>query len=75
MDERDPISESLERIDRGDVGGTLREGRREFGAAGMVDRPDMGRSQAGQTLLERMRARFSPRSAERNDAARSQTRR
>ena len=75
MDERNQIDESLERLDRGDVGGTLREGRREFGAAGQVDRPDMGRTMAGQTLLERMKTRFAPRTADRNDAARAQTRR
>ncbi len=72
MDDRDPIAESLERADRGDIGGTLREARREFGAAGNIGRPD-DRPQAGATILERMKARFMPRSADR-DTARSQTR-
>ena len=76
MDERNPITESLERLDRGDVGGTLREGRREFGAEGNIDRPDMGRAQAGATMLERMKSRFSGTSRPQDrDAARSQVRR
>jgi hypothetical protein len=75
MDERDAVAESLERLDRGDVGGTLREGRREFGAAGDVDRPDMSRAQAGATIMERLKSRFSARPQQERDAARAQTRR
>lgn len=73
MDDRDAIDESLERADRpGGVGGTYREQRREFGASGNIARPD-DRPQAGATILERMRARFMPRSQDR-DMARQQTR-
>ena len=76
MDERDPVAESLERLDRPGGPSTLREGRREFGAAGQIDRPDMERAQAGATLLERMKSRFSGTSRpQERDAARSQVRR
>ena len=74
MDERDPITESLERLDRPGAPSTLREGRREFGAEGGIDRPDMQRAQAGTTILERLKSRFMPRTAER-DAGRQQNRR
>ena len=75
MDERDPITESLERLDRPGGPSTLREGRREFGAAGGIDRPDdMREAQAGTTILERLKSRFTPRAAER-DAGRQQNRR
>jgi hypothetical protein len=75
MDDRDPIAESLERADRPEgVGGTYREARREFGAAGNIARPDSPR--AGATILERMKSRFgADRPEERVDSARAQTRR
>ena len=69
----DPIDRSLERADQGDVGGTMREARREFGAAGNIARPDSPR--AGATILERMSSRFGTRPEERVDQARSNTRR
>jgi len=74
MEERDPIDESLARADRGEVGGTMRDVRREFGAAGNISRPD-DRPLAGSTIIERMKSRFMPRSQERAPSQREQIRR
>ncbi len=63
----DPIDRSLQRADRGEVGGTMQEQRREFQRE--VPRPDSGPSMV-QRLLTTFRGRRPERDDSRSDSRR-----
>lgn len=64
-----PIDRSLTAADENRVGGTLQDTRREF------QREGISRPMAGETILDRLKTRFTTRPDVQRDQARSQTRR
>lgn len=64
----DPIDRSLQRADRGELGGTMQEQRREMQRPG-IPRPDQGPSMMAR-LLTRFRGRSDDRDSSRSDSRR-----